>query len=73
MEEGRSVYTITGFTSASRAHGASHPEQRNSKLIELRRRAAAVKGAFVAELKTRDDIVIRAEKLRALHGTAVCI
>lgn len=29
------------------ASGASHPEQWNSKLIELRRRAAAVKGAFV--------------------------
>lgn len=43
------------------ASGASHPEQRNSKLIELRRQALPVKGAFVAELQTKDDIVIREE------------
>lgn len=43
------------------ASGTSHPEQWNSKLIELRRHTAPVKGAFVAELQTRDDIVIREE------------
>lgn len=40
---------------------ASHPEQWNSKLIKLRRHATPVKEAFVTELQTRDDIVIREE------------
>ena len=43
------------------ASGTSHPEQWNSKLIELRRHAAPVKGAFVTALQTGDDIVIREE------------
>lgn len=41
--------------------GASHPEQWNSKLIELRRHTAAMKGTFVTQLKTTDDIGIREE------------
>lgn len=53
--------------------GASHPEQWNSKLIELRRHAAAVKGAFVTELKTRDDIVIREENSERCMGPQVHI
>lgn len=48
--------------------GSSHPEQWNSKLIELRRHAAAVNGAFVTELKTRDDIVIREENSERCMG-----
>lgn len=43
------------------ACGTSHPEQWNFKLIELRRLAAPVKGAFVTQLQTKDDIVIREE------------
>lgn len=48
--------------------GTSHPEQWNSKLIEHRRHAAAVKGVFVTELKSRDDIVIREENSEHCMG-----
>lgn len=56
-----------------KASGASHPEQWNSKLIELRRHGAVVKGAFVTELQMRDDIVIREETSEHCLRTAVHI
>lgn len=54
-------YFLSLASHLPKASGTSHPEHWNSKLIELRRRTAPVKGVLVMRLQMRDDIVIGEE------------
>lgn len=62
------VLSFTSYSMCLEGSGASHPEQWYSKIIELRRHTAAVKGAFVTQLKTTDDIGIREENSECCIG-----